>query len=238
MQDCIVTVNKDVLNPKIDWTRYVDAIYCIHYLPYKERKAACDSELMFMDILNSPIFKYYWTYQEKYDDIIVDYMHPAYEDFHNDRKAITSNLMHAYYRIFRESQELGYNKVLIVEDDVRFDNRKQYMLDTLDHLPQDWDYVVFDKILTKRENHRLESIVRGPYFGSNYTGGFWGTAFSMWSIKAIGIAINVLESELWPADYILANRDDERLLSLNRYVTTHTLLYQDDQLARYHYVLS
>lgn len=238
MQDCIFTVNQDVLMPTIDWTRYVDAIYCIHYLPYKERKKPCDAELAFMDILSSPIFKYYWTYQEKYDDIIVDYMHPTYVDFQNDRKQIASNLTHAYYRIFRESQEFGYRSIITIEDDVRFDRKKQYMLDTLNNLPENWDYIVFDKILTQKENYRIATIERGPYFGSNYTGGFWGTAMTMWSSNAMRVATNILENELWPADYILANRDDDRLSILNRYVTTHTLLYQDDQLPRYHFVLS
>ena len=164
-------------------------------------------------------------------------MHPTYEDFHNERRSMSVSLTHAYYRIFRESQELGYRSILVIEDDIRFDHRKQYMLETLEHLPDDWDFVAFDKILNQRENHRLATIVPGPYFGSNYTGGFWGTVFGMWSAKAMNVAVNVLESELWPIDYILINRDDERLLSLKRYVTTKTMTYQDGQMLRYQHIL-
>ena len=137
----------------IDWTKYVDVIYCLHFLPYKDRLNKIKTNLNYLDILDSPIFHWYYTYPNAFDEMIAHYINPTYPDYLNERRKKTLNLNIAYHNMFREIQELGYNKVLIIEDDCTFIyGRKPLFIETLKHLPENWDYIQFDKL--QALNHR------------------------------------------------------------------------------------
>ena len=213
----------------IDWTKYVDAIWCISYIKYKNRREECEKELEFMDILHSPIFNYYYTFTNKFEYMVLDQVKPAFRDYHNHRRDIALNVMMAYHNLLRMAQDFGYKKVLIVEDDLRFVRDKQRMIDTLEHLPEEWDYIQFDKIQNHENYKMLSSLEPGPYFNANYTGGYWGTAFCMWGNKGIDVAVEVFEKDMVVSDYVLANRDDPRLNGLKRFVPTRHLMWQADQ---------
>ena len=235
--DHLVSVNTDLVDTTIDWKRYVDGIYCINYLPYKERRKECEKELAAMDILHSPIFQFHWTYHNRYDAIILEHMNPPYKDFHNDRKELVTNLTMAYYQILREAQERDQSSILTIEDDIRFVCNKWTMKNTLDRLPSGWDYIQFDKLLNNSEKHRLVNLATDGYYIFNYQGGYWGTVFTMWSRKAIDYTVALLENQLWPIDYAVVNRDDDTLNQLKRYTTVQSLVHQDGQDIRYRAIL-
>ena len=222
---------------RIDWGRYIQAIYCLHYLPYRDRVKPCIDELAKMDIPSSRLFRFYWTYSNPFDKMIVDRMPASYVDFHNDRVAIASNVTLAYYRIFKEAIALGLQAIITVEDDIQFSSTREEMLDVLDHLPQNWDYIHFDKILCKKEFHRLVDLKTDGRFIYGYVGGFWGAVFCMWSRRAMEYTVNLLEKELWPVDYFVENRDDDSLKDLHLYVPLKNLVYQIGQEERYKSVL-
>lgn len=216
----------------IDWTRYVDKIYCLHFLPYLNRLDSIKENLDYMDILSSPIFSWYFSYPNAFDKLICNYIKPPYCDYYNERKAKVTNLNIAYHNIFREVQELEYKKILIIEDDCTFVcGRKKLFIEALEHLPENWDYIQFDK--KEAFNGYLNSLVHGDWFHSNYTGGYWGTVFAMWSLKGINIAVKELESKLTMADILLANRNDEKLNTLNRYVSKYYFMYSPENIAMY-----
>lgn len=210
----------------IDWTKYVDAIYCIHFIPYKDRKVLCDEELDFMDILHSPIFKYHYTYRDNLQYIILNNINTVVPDYKNERKDLALNCILAYHSIFRESQEFGYKRILIIEDDITFVRDKDRMIDTLEHLPEEWDYIQFDKVMSKSLEPMLDTLQRGPYFHGNYTGGYWGTAFCMWGEKSFDLCIKLIEDHLIVSDWLLVNRDDDRVNNMKRFVAARHLLYQ------------
>ena len=217
----------------IDWKKYVDAIYGIHFLPYKSRRVSFEVELDYMDILHNPIFKYHFTYPNVFDRPIVDYYHPTFRDYNNERKSLVTNITLAYHSIFREAQELGYRSICIVEDDIRFLHDKQSWIQTLEHLPTEWDFIQFDKILNRENNHRLQTLQKGEWFHSNYTGGYWGSAFCFWSEAAINLAVELQEHEFIVSDYLLINRDDPRLDSFKRFVPAKHLMWQASQPEHY-----
>ena len=53
----------------INWNIF-DKIYCIHYLPYKERFNDIKSELSRIGLLNSSNFEFYYTVPNKYYDFL------------------------------------------------------------------------------------------------------------------------------------------------------------------------
>ena len=219
---------------KIDWTKYVDAIYCLHFLPYKDRLNRIKANLNYLDILDSPIFHWYYTYPNTFDEMIADSIKPTYCDYHNQRRTKTLNLNIAYHNMFREIQELGYNKVLIIEDDCTFIyGRKGLFAESLEHLPVEWDYIQFDKLQALNHMQDLVTLKIDDWFCENYTGGYFGTSFTMWSKKAINYAVKLQEKNLTITDHIFGNRNDMELRKFKRFIPRHSFVYQPEGITLY-----
>lgn len=218
----------------IDWTKYVDAIYCLHFLPYKDRLNKIKTNLNYLDILDSPIFHWYYTYPNNFDEMIADSIKPTYCDYHNQRRTKTLNLNIAYHNMFREIQELCYNKVLIIEDDFTFIyGRKGLFAESLEHLPLEWDYIQFDKLQALNHMQDLVTLKIDDWFCANYTGGYFGTSFTMWSKKAIDYAVKLQEKNLTIADHIFGNRNDVELRKFKRFIPRHSFVYQPEGITLY-----
>jgi hypothetical protein len=113
----------------IDWKKYFDHIYCIHYKPHVERFEELNNELKRVGILDSEIFNYLFTNEDNSEYII-----PANKVTINHKYC----LMHAY--------ENNYNRILILENDIRFLNNISIIENYLYQIPKDADMVWFDYI--------------------------------------------------------------------------------------------
>lgn len=54
------------------------------------------------------------------------------------------NTAKGHYRAIKTGYELGYERILIMEDDVRFLRDAGYVLEACNHLPMDWDILMLD----------------------------------------------------------------------------------------------
>lgn len=221
----------------INWSNYFNQIYCIHFLPNKDRKSHIDAQFKRVGISDSGILKYHYTFPNKLERTILNTIPLAHQESYSTPRGILElSLSSAFYAIWQESLWLGYQHVLIVEDDAVFVDTGSIQT-ALDHLPYDWDYIHFDNILCKRENYRLSTLNKGEFYHSNYTGGYWGTCMTAFSAQAMKIAIPIIEDKIWPADYVLENRDDDSLNVLKRYAYVYNIVHQIGQNARYNTIL-
>ena len=204
----------------IDWSKYFDQIYCIHYLPNYARRKAIAQELERVGILDASVFKFHYTCPNIYDVLALPRV------FQQFRNTTTANKSLAYYSIMLESEWLKYNHILILEDDVTFIPDLPKLKDILDHLPEDYDYIHFDKILSRSQEVRRNTMRQGSYYDSGYTGGYWGSGMLAFSYKAIRLAISYMVQALSPMDFLLENRDDNLLDPLKRYVPHETVVQQ------------
>ena len=220
---------------KINWTKYVDAIYCLHFLPHKDRLKKIETTLNYLDILNSPIFHWYYTYPNAFDEMIVNSIKPSQSDYYNERRIKVANINIAYHNMFREAQELGYKKVIVIENDCSFIyERKPLFIETLEHLPEEWDYIHFDKLLCDKSIVKyLSTLQYGTWFHSNYTGGYWGTAFTMWSKKAMDYVIKVQEKNLSIIDSIFSNNNSSEINEFKRFIPKYSFIYQSERITSY-----
>lgn len=126
---------------KIDWNKYVDHIYsvtCTKDIPQIE---ILQKELDRVDILNSgiytnfinvdsPFYKLIYNNVEKVDD---------YNPYNNQVK-----LTYAIYYLLRLSYELRYERIIIMEDDIKFLKDKNNIIKVLNHIdkvPKDFDII-------------------------------------------------------------------------------------------------
>ena len=123
----------------IDWKKYFDHIYCIHYLPYKERYRKCVDELTRVGIRESGVFSWKLTWDS-----------PLFDRLYQVCNAAPSvgcmKIGFAHYMCIKEAYELGFNHVLILENDNIFLKDVNKIEKILNDLPDDYDICLLDKI--------------------------------------------------------------------------------------------
>jgi hypothetical protein len=134
----------------IDWKKYFDHIYCIHYLPYLSRYRKCVSELERVGIRKSGIFSWKLTWDS-----------PIFDKLYEVCPAAPSlgcmKVGFAHYQCIKEAYELGFKRVLILENDNIFLKDLELLEKIIDATP-DSDIVLFDKIPAKNAGYETAII--------------------------------------------------------------------------------
>lgn len=135
----------------IDWKKHFDHIYCIHYIPYTDRYAKCLAELTRVGIRNSGVFSWKITWDS-----------PLFDKFYQVCNAAPSvgcmKVGFSHYMCIKEAYELGFNHVLILENDNIFLKDVDEIERILNDLPEDYDICFLDKIPSKTAKYE-EAIV-------------------------------------------------------------------------------
>ena len=123
----------------IDWKKYFDHIYCIHYLPYKERYRKCVDELTRVGIRESGIFSWKLTWDSPLFDKL-------YQVCNFAPSVGCMKIGFAHYMCIKEAYELGFKHILILENDNIFLKDVNKIEKILNDLPDDYDICLLDKI--------------------------------------------------------------------------------------------
>lgn len=127
----------------IDWKKHFDHIYCIHYIPHTKRFAKCSDELSRVGIKSSGVFSWRLTW----DSPIYNKM---YETVFKAAPSVgCMKVGFAHYCCIKEAYELGFNHVLILENDNIFLKDLDKIEKILNDLPDDYDICLLDKIPAK-----------------------------------------------------------------------------------------
>lgn len=212
---------------QIDWPSHFDSIRCIHFLPNEDRLPRLETELKRVGIFQSPVFSYKYTYKTIFDSYIRSKVRITCPTFNNfNRQDLVTNLLLAYYQIFKEAIGLKQKKIAVLEDDVVFTDDLDLLNESMKAMPDDWDYIHFDKLLNRTDKYRLAQSKPVNKYYNTYPGGYWGTCFTGFSTKAMELFCSLTENEFWPADCTLENRKPDTGISLKRYVPINQLVHQ------------
>lgn len=131
----------------VNWTKYFDAIICLSLADNIERRRDAYQDFKRVGIADSGIFGWKITCKNEFYKYI--WSNPSF----NTLPGLKINYNHAHmnctmghYEIMKESLALGYNRVLILEDDVRFLKDVDHIEEILSNMP-DYDILLFDKFL-------------------------------------------------------------------------------------------
>jgi hypothetical protein len=194
----------------INWNKYFDRIYCIHYLPQKNKLARLFKELDRVGLSSNYIFNMRYTCPSPYDKIIFEK--------YRDRTLCPSlgfvNICLEVRRILYEALEFGYKRILLLEDDLAFLKDKNDMVRILDAIPNGYDIIQFDKLVTNNGwmkqawDLRNEHCVINDYFIDAS-----GTCFT--SAGCIGLSRHGIEGMLKKMDEVICATDVAPLLMKN-----------------------
>lgn len=141
---------------KINWKRYLDQIYSITQAKNIEKNKELQEELDRVGILKSGIYTRMIDVNSPFYKIIYDSLNKI-----NDTSCYNGGFkmtMNSYFAI-KQAYEQGYNKIMIVEDDVRFLNSlkkinelMKYIIKLMDKLKQ-YDIIVCNAENVMYSNH-------------------------------------------------------------------------------------
>ena len=148
----IVLANENVNESKKaelpKFSQFFDHIYCLHYLPSYDRYQKIKDEFEKVGIDENA--KYFsWVY---------DYPSPLIDLVYNDGRVNMNSALKStsrsyikrvsmkHYEIIKEAYLLGYDRILILENDIRFHNDIEYINTLLNNMP-DSDIIMFDKMV-------------------------------------------------------------------------------------------
>ena len=113
----------------IQWNKFFGHIYCIHYKGHVERFEGLNDELKRVGILDSGIFEYKYT------------------DIDNNHYKIAANKVTIHHKeCINDAIYNKYNRILILENDIRFLKDLSVIEDYLNQIPKNADMVWFDYI--------------------------------------------------------------------------------------------
>lgn len=186
-----------------------DHIYCLHYLPASDRLEPIKKELRHVGIdENADYFSWVYDYPSDFLDLV-------YKDSRvNMNGALKSSgrdyikrVSMKHYEIIKEAYSLGYERILILENDVRFHRDLDYIKLMLSNIP-DSDVIMFDKMVCAAPGEGLKyqryvkTLPEDALYGSINESGVFFIFCSCYSLnrKAMEHIINTYEKTLIPPD--------------------------------------
>ena len=133
----------------ITWSKYFDRIYCINFIDYDKRKKLMQFELKRTGILDSGIFEWYTTYGNNLDKAYQKLIFNSFKTIYEKNPWTNVSAMFGHMGCIRDAIEKGYKHVLILEDDARFLKNLNQIEEVLDHRPEGYNIILYDKMLLR-----------------------------------------------------------------------------------------
>ena len=171
------------------WNKKFDGIYCLSYIPYKNRRLSLERELKRTGILSSGIFKYHYTFETQLDDTLLLSDNFTYDRNNARFVKSTLNLAIGHYSIMKEALGLGMKRILIIEDDIRFMKDTGKINDILSAMPMDSDLILFDKIGLQSQQREFEMQKEHPV--NNYFS--WMGSLILWGCSCYSVNKKAME---------------------------------------------
>ena len=191
-----------------------DHIYCLHYLPDEQKLPKLKEELFRVGIDDTAEY-FSWVY---------DYPSTLLNNIYTDLNISTElnvigrehakNLSLKHYEMIKEAYELGYKRILIMNDNIRFHKDLNFINKMLVNMP-DTDVVMLDKMVCSKpaENLKYKQYIKtlpadalyGDMGASNVF--FIFTSCYALNRKAMERIIKLQEEKLLPADTPLNDKE-------------------------------
>jgi len=191
-----------------DFEKKFDRIYCLSLSDNIERRKQAVPDFERIGIMNpnfewkltvrNPFYKYIWN-------------NPGFriESWWKDNETALNCTM-GHYEIMKESLALGYDHVLILEDDCRFHKSDSFVWDVFENTPEDYDICLYDKFVPISHVQVLNAMkyrrVNHMFFDFSSVK-LWSCACYALSRKAMESIVAEQERFFQPADHVI-NRVD------------------------------
>ena len=158
----------------MNWTKYFDRIYILHYLPQKNKLQRLTKELERVGILKSGIAEWRYTTASPYDKLIWDS-----QKCPEAPKPSFVNICLEVRKCLAEAIALGYKRILLLENDICFLKDLKELEAAIADSPAGYGIVQYDKFVNNvsvpdYKNRLANKMVNSHFFDAK--GGFYTSA--------------------------------------------------------------
>ena len=112
-QNCIDYIEENYNIENFDWTNYIDKVYLLS-IPQRKQKANLTYNELLRIGIDSKYIVLYWGITSQLCEYIYSNLFKSKD--HNKE----CNILLNHYFIIKQAYDLGYNSIMVCEDDVRF----------------------------------------------------------------------------------------------------------------------
>lgn len=200
--------------PKNSFTDAFDHIYCLHYLPDGERLTKLKNEFMRVGIdWTADYFTWVYDYPSPLLDLVFSNKNLKMDvALRASSREYIKRVSLKHYEIIRDAYLSGYERVLIMENDIRFHKDLDYIKAMLKEIP-DSDVVLFDKMVCSafKEDLKYKEYIKTLPENAKYGGmdGIFYIFASCYSLNRKGMKhiIDKQEKVLAPPDTPFNDKD-------------------------------
>lgn len=199
---------------RVRWSSHFSRVYCITHLPYAYRLPRLVAELKRVGLLDSGIFEIRYTTPGAYDKTILD----GYTKHKICQNTKYLNQALEREKIIKEARLLGYERILILEDDVAFLKDLSLLDSIFSAIPDGYEFVQFDTFVNDSEGYRnLIDKKRINAFFADSTGHNLGSALcNMYTVSGMDKHIQTLETCLLSNDLFPGECRFKRAIAVKR----------------------
>ena len=202
---------EDLSLDSIPWERWFDKVYCLFYLPNRNRLARLETELERIDLLHSPVFQMRYMVPQKMEEIV-----------HLCCKKVAGACNRLFevgigmenIRIMKEALLLGYERIMIIEDDAAFLKDKRHIIEILDAMPKGFGMCQMDKAIhTREESIYYNSLLANKRLNEYYVDAsekpFTLSTCNVYTREGMKKCVEAMEYRMGVIDCIAGHMDGE-----------------------------
>lgn len=127
------------------WSRHFDRAYCFHFVKDAARLPGLTEEFRRVGLLDGGVFRWVTTYPNPWEKRLIEACPKTWPRGANKTAVGFLNLGMASMRTLREALADGCERVLFLEDDIRFLRDLDAVDEAIADIPDGFDIVQFDK---------------------------------------------------------------------------------------------
>lgn len=203
-------------NIRIPWERYFDKVYCLFFLPHKNRLSRLKSELSRIDLWSSSVFEMRYMVPQKMEEIVLKISRKVQGGCN---RLFAVGLGMENIRVMKESLLLGHKRIMIIEDDAAFLMDKKRILDILDSIPDGYGMIQMDKAIREPELRHYQNMISmnriNPFFVDSSSHTFDLSTCNIYNSDGMKKVVEAMEYRMGIIDTIASYIAGEPALSID-----------------------
>lgn len=141
-RESFICTTKRESETEIEWDKWFDKVYCLHFLPYKSHLPRLIYELKRLNLWGNPILEIRNMVPQKMEQIV---LMCSQKVIGGCKRLFEVGLGMENIRVMKEALMLGYERIMIIEDDAAFLRDKKEIVKILDSMPSGFGIIQMDK---------------------------------------------------------------------------------------------
>ena len=197
-----------------------DKIFCLNLSHRKDRRDKMTKQLDALGVLNSPKFEWHISTTHLHSNIMAQAINQSklgHFSFPNEL-----NCAREHYSIVKKAFDLGYEHILVIEDDLLFNKDESFLSEVLDHIPENYDILQFGGFSSSSDTVNA-SVVNAYWMNSVHA---WNCSMYALSRKGMKFYMKFQERFFSVADNPLYHIEENRNI-INGYLCRKPVVIQE-----------